>query len=476
MDVVPTCDSRNRVGQPLPRSRGRAARARGRRRPAPCRHRRRHRAGPIGIRKDMEVRQRRRLEIRGQLLEVVVGLAGEADDDVGADRGVGIRARMSSTSAGSTRSCTAGASRRARDRSRAAAAGGNAARSSRRRDEIDDLGVQSIGSSELMRNRTSTSGEPHARPSALQQAAASDDSAASRSRPYEPRWTPVSAISLKPAAATRSTSRENAVERHAPRRPRVVGMMQYEQGSAQPVCTRKVKAVRPATPGSIARRSRRRRRRSARRSLRRGRRCRAASAASRPSAACRRWRTTRTTFGQVGDLVGPPGRVAAGHDDCAAGIGARDAADRLPRALIGARRHRAGVDDDEVGVLPAAARSRLRATRSSSKPSESAWLTRQPKVTTAYFTAALQQPAPCARCRAGTACRRTRSARRRRRRARSPRRKSRPAADDGQHAPAGGHELSVAHAPCPRDTPTRRASLRPRSMPSIGWPDSDDSG
>ena len=34
--------------------------------------------------------------------------------------------------------------------------------------------------------------------------------------------------------------------------PLVVGMMQYEHGSAQPVCTRRVKAVRPATPGSIA--------------------------------------------------------------------------------------------------------------------------------------------------------------------------------------------------------------------------------
>ena len=34
--------------------------------------------------------------------------------------------------------------------------------------------------------------------------------------------------------------------------PLVVGMMQYEHGSAQPVCTRSVNAVRPATPGSIA--------------------------------------------------------------------------------------------------------------------------------------------------------------------------------------------------------------------------------
>ena len=29
-------------------------------------------------------------------------------------------------------------------------------------------------------------------------------------------------------------------------------MMQYEHGSSQPVCTRSVNAVRPATPGSIA--------------------------------------------------------------------------------------------------------------------------------------------------------------------------------------------------------------------------------
>ena len=31
--------------------------------------------------------------------------------------------------------------------------------------------------------------------------------------------------------------------------PLVVGMMQYEHGSEQPVCTRRVNAVRPATPG-----------------------------------------------------------------------------------------------------------------------------------------------------------------------------------------------------------------------------------
>ena len=44
-------------------------------------------------------------------------------------------------------------------------------------------------------------------------------SAGSRSRPYEPRWTPVSAISLKPAAVTRSTSPKNRVDAHASRCP-----------------------------------------------------------------------------------------------------------------------------------------------------------------------------------------------------------------------------------------------------------------
>ena len=73
-----------------------------------------------------------------------------------------------------------------------------------------------------------------------------------RSRPYEPRCTPVSAISLKPAAATRSTSRSTSSTGTLRGAPRVVGMMQYEHGSAQPVCTRRVNAVRPATPGSIA--------------------------------------------------------------------------------------------------------------------------------------------------------------------------------------------------------------------------------
>ena len=50
----------------------------------------------------------------------------------------------------------------------------------------------------------------------------------------------------------RSTSRHASSIGTLRGAPRVVGMMQYEHGSAQPVCTRRVNAVRPATPGSIA--------------------------------------------------------------------------------------------------------------------------------------------------------------------------------------------------------------------------------
>ena len=54
---------------------------------------------------------------------------------------------------------------------------------------------------------------------------------------------------------------------------------------------------------------------------------------------------------QVGDLVGPTRRVAAGDDDLRGRIDSRDAPDRLPRRLIGARRHRTGVHDDDVGLF-----------------------------------------------------------------------------------------------------------------------------
>ena len=89
--------------------------------------------------------------------EVGVGLTRESDDHVGADR----RVRQARDDAvhearGSSRACRAGASPRASDRSRAAAAGGNAAGTGRWPRRTSTIaGVQSIGSSELMRNVTS---------------------------------------------------------------------------------------------------------------------------------------------------------------------------------------------------------------------------------------------------------------------------------------------------------------------------------
>ena len=50
------------------------------------------------------------------------------------------------------------------------------------------------------------------------------------------------------------------------------------------------------------------------------------------------------------------------------------------------------------------------------------------------------------------------------------------AADDGQHAAAGGDEIAVAPRGAGVKHLRRRAPLRPRRCPRIGWPDSDDSG
>ena len=110
---------------------------------------------------------------------------------------------------------------RASDRWRAAAAGGSAARSGRRsRRQIDDLGVQSIGSSELMRNVTSASTHQRA-----QQSTSDEDGveiAAVRTEVHAGQRD-----LLEPgAAATRATSRTSASIGRLLPAPRVVGMMQ----------------------------------------------------------------------------------------------------------------------------------------------------------------------------------------------------------------------------------------------------------
>ena len=143
-------------------------------------------------------------------------------------------------------------------------------------------------------------------------------------------------------------------------------------------------------------------------------------------------RMTRTTLGSCPNLFGTPGRVAAGHDDSRGGIGASHAPDGLSRPLIGGGRHRAGVHDDEISLLGGTAIAPA-ACSSSSKPSESAWFTRQPKVTTEYFTrrtaqdrwsssprATSQSAVPACRCLYGIASRRRKSVRHRRRPARWP--------------------------------------------------------
>ena len=53
------------------------------------------------------------------------------------------------------------------------------------------------------------------------------------------------------------------------------------------------------------------------------------------------------------DFLGTPGRIAAGHDDSGVGIFARDLPDNLTCALIGGARHRAGIHDNQIGVLRA---------------------------------------------------------------------------------------------------------------------------
>ena len=144
-------------------------------------------------------------------------------------------------------------------------------------------------------------------------------------------------------------------------------MMQYEQGSAQPVCTRSVNAVRPATPGSMA--APQLPSPSPKRSAVVG--PSSACEGAKSAAACRRSaRRGRHSAGSA-NFAWPTCGVTARDDDARDGILAGDASNRLTRSLIGRGRHGAGVDEDEVGVSGARG-SAPRARRSSSKPNESA--------------------------------------------------------------------------------------------------------
>ena len=190
----------------------------------------------------------------------------------------------------------------------------------RRRRASTISGVQSIGSSELIRNSTGSAGHR-----TVEQAASARSrldqrrQPASRSRPYEPRWTPVSAISLKPAAATRSTSPQHVLERHAARPPArrrndAVGARlgaaglhaQRERGATGDTRLDRGAAAAVAVAEALGGRREGRDARS---------RARLESAA-----ACRRSARPRTTFGKRADFVRAPRGVAAGDDDAAPGL------------------------------------------------------------------------------------------------------------------------------------------------------------
>ena len=125
------------------------------------------------------------------------------------------------------------------------------------------------------------------------------------------------------------------------------------------------------------------------------------------------------------DLGRRPTGIAAGGDNARRGVRAGDAPDGLPRALVGRRRHRATVHHDQIGFAgPTGRPPRARSWRS--MPTESAWFTRQPKVTTAYFIGPqYRRPRPRRRCTAaahragrltgGRGAKAVKSARRRRR-------------------------------------------------------------
>ena len=161
-------------------------------------------------------------------------------------------------------------------------------------------GVQSIGSSELMRNVTSASiaASAHSR--------SNSDDGSSRSRPYDPRWTPVSAISLKPACATRVDLADDLRERQAAaaaagRRDDAVGTLLFAAGlHAQ---RERRAAGHPGSIGGAARPSpstepfRSRRARGSRRD----------PASRRCGRRGRRW--------QRREFVGPARGVTAGGDD-----------------------------------------------------------------------------------------------------------------------------------------------------------------
>ena len=172
-----------------------------------------------------------------------------------------------------------------------------------------------------------------------------------RSRPYEPRCTPVSAISRKPAVRTRAIFGKHLAERPAPavascRRDDAVGARLVAAG------------LDPKRVGRAARQPWSHRR------------------AARAVAVAKSLGGRQADLfgkrvlpivgndlhhaGQRRDLVGPPRGVAARDDDAGGRILPRNFPDDLAGALIGSARHRAGVHDHQVGVRESCGRPAVR--------------------------------------------------------------------------------------------------------------------
>ena len=314
---VPTCAVAERARQAAGRCRG-SARPRSRIDAARhlAAHRRRRRARAIGIREDVEVRQRRaargtRTAARSPR-RVSPGKPTMMSEPIEA---CGIRARMSIDErrvvldgvrpAHRRQHPVAGVLQRQMKMRREAIAT-SATRSTISRE-------QSIGSSELMRNRTAALGRAARVRAPAPAAARRATTRGVRSRPYDPRWTPVSAISLNPAA---DDALDLAQDRRRSARfaaaPRVVGndAVRARLRAAGLHAQRERRAARDARLDR-PRRSCRRRRRSAAPSSGRGR----SPASVDERAACRRWQRRAATFGSAANFVRPARRVAAGDDD-----------------------------------------------------------------------------------------------------------------------------------------------------------------
>jgi len=246
---------------------------------------------------------------------------------------------------------------------------------------------QSIGSSELMRNsRSSRSAKAFAR----RRRSGSEAGPSNLARTSRDGL-PSAAISLKPAAAMRSTSRRASSTAHCAS-TRVVGMMQYEHGSAQPVWTRNVNAV----PSCHSRFDGSAQLPHHHQTLR-GRRLQVRlkpdtthdggddgqETGDRQQLGLVVVRHDADDVGQRGDFVGPARRVTAVTTIRADGLVARDATNCLTRALIRRRGHRTVLP--QTMWLTRASRGRTSA-RNSSLSERIGLIDSTSNVITEYFT------------------------------------------------------------------------------------------